>query len=250
MIQIFASGIMLIFWLIQLKIKDASLVDLVWSLSIFISIVYLYFNLSLFDVRHLTIALLGLFWSLRLSLYLWLRIRRDTEEDRRYQAMRCSMGNYSQVGFFIFYQAQALFVTIFTTPIAIALMTTSNTVSLLDTVGIIIFIVAILGESIADKQLMHFKENNKGKRITCNKGLWYYSRHPNYFFEWLHWFAYPFFSYESQYFWVTCLAPFLMLIFLLKLTGIPHLEREALKNKPDYKDYIEKTSAFIPWFKR
>lgn len=249
-IQIAASIIMLFFWLIQIKTKDASLVDLAWSSVIFFAIIYLLLNSPSLDLRHISISLLGMLWSVRLSIHLFMRIQMSTSEDTRYQVMRVAMGKHIQIGFFIFYQLQALFVTIFTTPIAIALITTSSSLSKTDILGISIFILAIVGETIADKQLMNFKQKNKGRNITCNTGLWYYSRHPNYFFEWLHWFAYPLFSYSSEYFWLACLAPFVMLIFLLRLTGIPHIEREALKNKPDYKKYIKTTSVFIPWFKK
>ena len=163
--------------------------------------------------------------------------------------MRASMGSYQHVGFFIFYQAQSVFVTIFTLPITSSLLTQETSIGTLDIIGALFFASALLGESIADNQLSKFKQQNIGVRKTCDVGLWYYSRHPNYFFEWLHWFAYPFFTYGTEYFYICVFAPFVMLVFLLKLTGIPHVEREALKNKPDYKDYVATTSAFIPWFK-
>lgn len=248
-IQVVASLIMLFFWLVQLKTKDASLVDAIWALSIFSAILYVFFSVSLFDYRHILIFVLAGFWSLRLSVYLLLRISKAAAEDSRYRAMRQSMGAYSPLGFFLFYQVQALFVTIFTTPIVIALITPRREIKGSDIIGLLVFMVAILGESVADKQLMRFKRDNPGKKITCNVGLWYYSRHPNYFFEWIHWLAYPFFSYGSHYFWISCLAPWVILIFLVKLTGIPHVERESLKNKPDYKAYKASTSAFIPWYK-
>jgi steroid 5-alpha reductase family enzyme len=241
---------MLLFWLLQLKTKDASLVDVIWALSIFISTIYLFLSLSHYNLRHLIIALLSSFWSLRLAGYLLLRIKKSTQEDSRYQQMRQSLEQFAPIGFFFFYQAQAMFVTIFTTPIAIALMSPRKALNFIDIIGIAVFILAIVGESIADKQLMQFKMQNKGANKTCNKGLWYYSRHPNYFFEWVHWFAYVFFSYQSSYFWLSCLAPLVMLFFLWKVTGISHVEREALKKKPDYKEYIKTTSAFIPWFKK
>ena len=94
---------------------------------------------------------------------------------------------------------------------------------------------------------MRFKKTHQG--VTCQVGLWNYSRHPNYFFEWLGWFAYPFLCIDSKLFSITLLFPFVVLLFLFKLTGISHVERESIRNKSDYEAYIATTSVFIPWFK-
>lgn len=249
-IQVSASVVMLLAWGVQTRTKDATAVDVVWACSIFAATCFLLLKLGTFDLRHVIIASLAMFWSLRLSIYLFLRMHKSKQEDSRYKTMRSAMGERAQLGFLIFYQVQALFVTIFVTPIAVALMTTESSLTLFDFIAIALFVIAITGESIADRQLMRFKALHQGKNKTCNVGLWRYSRHPNYFFEWIHWFAYPLFSYNSEYFWISCLAPFVMLIFLLRFTGIPHVEREALKNKPDYKAYMQSTSMFIPWFKK
>ena len=219
-------------------------------MTICLGIVYFVLAIPIHDIRHIIIACLGLFWSIRLSFYLLKRIRRSEQEDTRYQSMRKGMGPYASAGFFVFYQVQSVFVTIFTTPIAIALLSDSKKIDGTDVIGCLIFIIAVMGEALADRQLMKFKEATQNKKKTCSVGLWFYSRHPNYFFEWLHWFSYPLFSLQSDYLWISCLAPIVMLLFLLKLTGIPHVEREALKNKTDYKGYMETTSVFIPWFKK
>lgn len=258
---LFASLTMFITWLYQNKYKDASYVDVSWAASIGIIALstYIYtslfsaqslFNLfSLYNLRYLIITLCALFWSFRLASYLAIRIFKSRQEDTRYKTMRIAMGNKANLGFFIFFQLQALFVIIFSCPIIIALLTKQVSWQLTDTLAILIFIIAFVGESIADKQLYRFKQQYpQGK--TCQTGLWYYSRHPNYFFEWLHWFTYALFSINSPYFIFTIIAPFLMLFFILKLTGIPHVENEAIKNKPDYADYKSTTSMFIPWFKK
>lgn len=249
-IAVFSSLFMAALWCWQLKSQDASLVDVLWALSIFIAILYVVIATQHYlNLRHILIALCGLIWSGRLAWHLWSRIYHSNAEDPRYANMRQSMQHYKHIGFFIFFQIQALFVVIFSTPITIALTTVSTQLQWSDYLGFFIFIVAFSGEAIADQQLKTFKQHAKDS-TTCRAGLWNYSRHPNYFFEWIHWFAYPWFSVSSDYFWITCLVPFIMLIFLLKLTGIPHLEREAIKNKPDYLEYIKTTSSFIPWFKK
>jgi len=247
---IFASVLMFIIWLLQIKINDASYVDVFWALALGIVACYVTLTKTTLDIRHVIIGILPVLWSLRLSTYLWVRISKSATEDSRYMAMRAAMGDKAHLGFFVFFQAQALFVVMFATPIVISLLTTEQQWQYTDTLALIIVAIAITGESIADKQLHEFKKDNKGKNVTCQNGLWNYSRHPNYFFEWIHWFAYALFSISSEYFWVTAVMPFLMLIFLLKLTGIPHVERVAVKRKPDYQHYINTTSAFIPWFKK
>lgn len=249
-VQAGASIMMLLLWLWQEKTKDATAVDVAWALGIGMATLWWFFELGRFDLRHSLIAAVGVFWSMRLGGYLWLRMLRLTDEDSRYQTMRQAMGRYASVGYLGFFQLQAIFITLFSMPIFIALSTESVQLMVTDFVGFGIFAVAVIGEGVADRQLMRFKALNPGRDKTCQVGLWRYSRHPNYFFEWLHWFAYAAFSVSSPLFLVTCIMPFAMLIFLLKLTGIPHVENEALKSKKDYQEYMNSTSGFIPWFRK
>ena len=112
--------------------------------------------------------------------------------------------------------------------------------------GLIMF-VAFVGETVADQQLYRFKQNPKNHGKTMDQGLWKYSRHPNYFFEWLHWFAYPIIGVAAGLLslWI---YPILMWLFLYYITGIPFSEQQALKNRgQNYLDYQKRTSMFIPW---
>ena len=109
--------------------------------------------------------------------------------------------------------------------------------------------MAVLGETIADRQLARFRADPENRGKTCNQGLWRYSRHPNYFFEWIHWFAYIFLAVGSPHWWLALLGPLVMAVFLLKITGIPYTELQSLKSKGEsYREYQRTTSAFIPWF--
>ena len=100
-------------------------------------------------------------------------------------------------------------------------------------------------------QLKQFKANPANKGRVCQAGLWNFSRHPNYFFEWLVWVAFFLFALGSPWGWVTIYCPALMLFFLLKVTGIPMTEELAVKTKGDaYREYQRTTSVFVPWFKK
>jgi cyclopropane-fatty-acyl-phospholipid synthase len=114
--------------------------------------------------------------------------------------------------------------------------------------GLIIFIGSGLGVHLADKQLWQFRATPLNKGKTCQIGLWRYSRHPNYFFEWLHWFAYPFIAWHSPLGHWLWLGPVVMFCFLYFITGIPFSEQQAIRSRGQaYKDYQRTTSMFIPW---
>ena len=117
--------------------------------------------------------------------------------------------------------------------------------------GIALWLIGLLGESLADRQLARFRADPANKGKVCRTGLWNYSRHPNYFFEWLVWVGYAVFALGSPWGWLGLLAPALMLHFLRNVTGIPMTEELSLKSKGDaYREYQRTTSAFVPWFKQ
>jgi steroid 5-alpha reductase family enzyme len=114
---------------------------------------------------------------------------------------------------------------------------------------VLIWAVAVGGETLADRQLAAWRAAPANDGRTCRSGLWRYSRHPNYFFEWLHWWTYIPLAWGSPWWWLTLLGQALMLFTLFKVTGIPHTERQALASRgEDYRAYQRSTSVFIPWF--
>ena len=121
----------------------------------------------------------------------------------------------------------------------------------LEWVGVAIWLLALAGESLSDHQLKSFKADPANRGKICQTGLWNYSRHPNYYFEWLIWVGFFLIAWSSPGGCFTVLCPGLMLFFLLRVTGIPLTEELSLKNKGDaYRQYQKTTSAFVPWFKR
>jgi steroid 5-alpha reductase family enzyme len=137
----------------------------------------------------------------------------------------------------------------FSVPFLVVAYNSSPGLTFFDVLGILVWIVAVGGEALADRQLAKFRANPANRGKTCRAGLWKYSRHPNYFFEFTHWFAYILLGAGSSYYWVTFFGPAIMLLFLYKVTGIPYTEKQALLSRgEDYREYQRTTSAFIPWF--
>lgn len=238
-------------WLYQAFTRNATIVDVGWSFGMGLSAVYLAWSADGDLGRRLLAGGLMAIWSLRLGGYLlYARVIKGHGEDTRYIAMRKRMGKHWLIGFFAVFQMQSLFVVLFMAPMLIVMSSPETLWQWHDYFAVGFWGIAIAGEGIADKQLHRFKSNPDNHGKTCQIGLWHYSRHPNYFFEWLHWFAYPFIAWGAAYAAWTWLMPAVMLLFLLRLTGIPYAESQALKHRNDYAEYQQKTSMFIPWFRR
>jgi steroid 5-alpha reductase family enzyme len=241
---------MLLLWLRQTKTRFANAVDAVWALS-FSVMAAVAVNAGLagaFKERIALVALCITAWSLRLGSHLLRqRVWRVREEDSRYKALR---SRWSQLHFFFFYQMQAGIVLLFSIPVFVAMTEPSAQLRIWDLLGAGIWLLAWAGETLADAQLGAFKKDPANKGKTCRRGLWSWSRHPNYFFEWLHWFAYVCIGFSAPYGWLTLLGPVFMMIFLFQITGIRPSEAQSLKTRPDYADYVATTNMFFPWFPR
>ncbi len=237
-------------YLIQLKKQDATIVDVGWSLLIGLLAIFYAAVKPIDSIQQWAVLLIVVVWSFRLTFYLWVnRVLGDKPEDGRYQSLRNHYGSKAQIFFIIFFQAQALVAVLFSIPVLIAMQNAPNGITITGIIGLLFGIGSILGEAVSDKQLAYFKSLPESKGKTCRIGLWKYSRHPNYFFEWLHWFAYIFFAYPGPYWWLTIAGPVIMLLFLFRFTGIPYTEKQAIASRgDDYRRYQQTTSVFIPWF--
>jgi steroid 5-alpha reductase family enzyme len=201
-------------------------------------------------VRRLAIGLMYGAWSLRLALHLSRRIIGAPEEGR-YVELRAKWqpGGGLDLKFFGFFQLQAALNVFLSLPLLISCQNPSPKLGALEWLGIALWIVAFLGESLADAQLARFKADPANHGRVCDQGLWRYSRHPNYFFEWMIWVAYAVYCLASPPLgYLAPLMPALMLYFLLKVTGIKATEAQALKSRPQaYRIYQQTTSPFVPW---
>jgi steroid 5-alpha reductase family enzyme len=237
-----------ILWFVQKRTGDAGIADFGWATCLVIAAIVLAVFSNGAEERRILVGVMGGLWAFRLAWYILTDRVMKGDEDGRYQAMREYWGDAADKNFFFFFQAQALFVLLFAIPLAVATANDSPALQWFDWLGLAIWVISIGGEMIADKQLARFRANPDNKGKTCREGLWRYSRHPNYFFEWVHWFAYLAISVGFSYWWMALWGPVVMFVFLFKVTGIPYTEMQAVKSRgDDYREYQRTTSMFFPW---
>jgi steroid 5-alpha reductase family enzyme len=243
------SLMMIILCFVQRRTADAGIVDVGWAAGIgALAIFYALAGPGLLE-RRLMIGGMAAFWSFRLATYLLKDRVLAGEEDGRYQALREKWGRSFNSRIYWFFQAQGLLSVLFSLPLLVAMSSPREQLGLIDGVALLIWLVAVGGESLADRQLAAFRAESSNRGRTCRTGLWKVSRHPNYFFEWLHWWSYAVAAVGATWWWLALAAPMIMLFFILFVTGIPPTEARALRSRgEDYRDYQRTTSAFLPWF--
>lgn len=233
-------------WLRQRRTGNAGIVDLIWGASLgALAVSYALLADGWAPRRFLVGALAGL-WSARLTWHLWLRFSSEAE-DGRYAVLRDRWGERFQPWMFWFFQAQAVLALLLSLTFLALCMADLQGWRVQDAIAVVIWIVSIAGETVADRQLAAWRGNPANRGRTCRRGLWAYSRHPNYFFEWLHWIVYPVLGIGLAWGWALWLAPLLMLFLVLKVTGIPPTEEQSVRSRgDDYRDYQRTTNAFFP----
>ena len=232
-------------WLLQRQSRNAGIVDALWAFGLGISAVVYAWTGPGDPTSRLLVGLIAGIWFTRLGAHVLNRVLHEAE-DGRYQAIRRRYGQRINAFHALFFFVQALAAWLFALPMWI--IAHNPGLSPLWPVAVILVVVAFCGESLADRQLDTFRNNPANRGKTCRDGLWRYSRHPNYFFEWLHWFAYPLLAWGAPFGSWVWLAPIAMFLFLYFITGIPYTEQQALRSRgDDYRDYQRTTSAFIPW---
>jgi steroid 5-alpha reductase family enzyme len=242
-------AVMSLGWFVQYLRKDAGIVDVLWTFSVgLLAILFAILGDTFFERRLLLSAVVGA-WSLRLGLYILVDRVLGKEEDGRYQHLRSHWGEKANFNFFWFFHAQGLAALFFSIPFYFIATNPTSAFTIYEVLGVLCWVIAFSGEWMSDAQLAAFRRNNSNKGKTCQVGMWKYSRHPNYFFEWLHWWSYVLMLVGVEGFYPSLLCPLVMLYSLFKVTGIPHTEAQAIRSRgEEYKDYQKRTSVFIPWF--
>lgn len=237
-------AVLLVLWARQLRTRDATSVDVAWSFSLTGMAILYAIAADGEPARRALVGGLGALWSARLGWYLFAtRVRTSHGEDGRYAALRAEWGATAPARFLRVYVAQAVAATLFSLPLLAAMR--AGPLDAWAVAGTLVWLVAVAGETIADRQLAAFRVRPGTRGQVCRDGLWAWSRHPNYFFEWVHWWTYVLIGHAAP---LTFIGPVVMLALLLKGTGIPYTEKQALRSRGDaYREYMHTTSAFVPW---
>ncbi|WP_426663798.1 DUF1295 domain-containing protein [Rhodanobacter aciditrophus] len=246
LVWVLAVLMMALGWRWQRRHTNTGIVDALWAAGLGGAAVLLALLGPGAAVPRLALGVLGGLWGLRLAWHLWRRVRREPE-DGRYRALR-EHWQGDQRRLFAFFQFQALLIPLFALPFVAVATNAMTSLSWL-VAGVAIWVGGVLGEAIADAQLARFRADLRQHGRTCRHGLWRYSRHPNYFFEWLHWFAYVALAIGSPLAWLAWSGPLLMFLFLRFISGIPFTEAQALRTRgEDYRAYQRSTPMLFPWF--
>jgi steroid 5-alpha reductase family enzyme len=243
------AGIMTLVYLYALKIKNNGIVDIFWAFNFLVIALITFFMADGFPLRKQIVLVLSSLWSLRLGIYLLIRVGGHLkEEEGRYKALRAEWSNGKFYGFYMMQAASNVFLAI---PFFVTSLNPEPQLHLLEYIGAGMWFLSIIGEGVSDWQLKQFKNDPANKGRVCEQGLWNYSRHPNYFFQLMIWISVTVFSIPSPYGWLALLCPLSIGFLIFKVTGIPMTEEQAVRSKGQlYIEYQRTTSAFVPWFKK
>ncbi|HEY5038471.1 MAG TPA: DUF1295 domain-containing protein, partial [bacterium] len=226
----FAFSWMMILWLIQLKTKNAGIGFFGSVLSIVLLTLFYYFEGNGWENRKDVALLMASLWGFRLSLFiLFIRVL-SSAEDPRYQQLRKKWEKLDvNQKFLEFFEFQGLLAFVFSIPFLLACFNPLQEWNGFEKMGSFLWAFAFLGEVISDWQLYRFKSKSSDKGKACRVGFWNYSRHPNYFFEWLVWCAIALFAFGSPFGYVALVCPLLIFYLIFRVTGIPAVEAQALR---------------------
>jgi steroid 5-alpha reductase family enzyme len=241
-------------WGIQRRTGQSGWIDTIWSLSAglagFVFALAPVQGSDHFTARQVAIATLVLLWGLRLGASIAQRTG-GGGDDPRYAQLKTEWGDEFPRRLFWFLQVQAVAAFILAISVFVAAQNPAPGLRVWDVIAIVVLATAILGEAVADAQLRRFKMDPANRGRICETGLWAYSRHPNYFFEWLGWCAYPLFAIDLDlaypWGWLALAAPAMMYWLLVHVSGIPHLEAHMERSRGDaFRAYKDRVNAFFP----
>lgn len=250
--SIFVIGfILLLFYLfamvavVQIK-KDNSIGNFTWGGGCLLLTLYTFFTTSLYLARQILVTVLIVLWSVRLIIYLYSRYKKGA--DPRFIAWQNQWGRYAlliSIGWILFLQGALLLVMAL--PSVWINTHVSGLLALLDLIGLLVWLIGFICESISDYQLYRFMHDPGNKGKIMDAGLWHYSRHPNYFGEILMWWGIYLIAIAVPYGWITLITPLTITILLVFFTGIPWVEA-VFKDNQAYQAYKQRTSMLIPWW--
>ena len=254
-LQIYSQALLVIMimmsvlWIISVILKNVSIVDLFWGAGFVLAAGFYFLKADGYDLRKTMLLFLVSIWGLRLSFYLIWR-NHGKGEDFRYREFRKKYGEnrYWWISFFQTFLLQGLLMWLISAPLLGAQYEGADrNLGILDYAGVILWTIGFVFEAGGDYQLAVFKANPANKGKVLDTGFWKYTRHPNYFGDTAVWWGYGLICLSAGGY-LPLLGSLLMTALIIKVSGVALLEKSLKEQKPQYKEYIEKTSAFIPWF--
>jgi steroid 5-alpha reductase family enzyme len=242
------AALMVSTWLLSVRLRDASVVDVAWGLG-FVLVAWTTFAIA--DgatVRKVLIASLTTLWGLRLAGYLGWR-KRGEGEDFRYRGMRRRYGRrFALLSLFLVFGIQGLGMWAVSLPVQAAQVPDSPEIlTPLDLVGIAVWTLGFVFETAGDLQLARFRADPRNRGKVMDRGLWRYTRHPNYFGDFCVWWGLYTIALATGEAWWSVIGPLVMSFVLLKLSGVPVIEEHLSRHREGYGDYVRRTRSFFPW---
>lgn len=241
---VFVISVSLVLWLVSLRTRDVSIVDIFWGLGIAGVVDIAAWVGQSGGTRTATVLFLVNLWGLRLAAHIWVR---HQGEDHRYAAMRTKFGkNWWWLSLIQIFLLQAVLIWFVPAPLVAAVLYGQMPMGWLDYAGILVAALALLFEALADVQLASFRSDPANKGKVMDRGLWGWSRHPNYFGEAMMWWGYFAIGFGASHMWWLVLSPSLVTFLLLRVSGIALMEDKMERRRPDYDAYRRRVSAFVP----
>lgn len=233
-------------WAVSLALRDASVIDPVWGPAfVVVAAVAALAGEGDAPRRWLLLALVAL-WGLRLGIHLTRRKLHEREEDRRYRAMRdAHPRNFAVWSLLHVYAVQGALVLIISLPVQVACQRPSA-LNWLIAPGLVVYAIGVFFEAVGDEQLRRFRADPATHGQVMDRGLWRYTRHPNYFGDACVWFGLWLVAVQAGGAWWTLVAPLVMALFLVRISGKGLLEKDIAERRPGYADYVRRTSGFVP----
>jgi len=251
LLAIALSAAMALAWIVALWSGRSGWIDAIWSFAVGAGgVAGSLVDFEAVSARQWLVACLVAIWSLRLGVHIARRTMTGGD-DPRYAQLRKEWGEKYRRKLFWFLQIQAAVALLLALSVTIAAHRSEPGLDLADIFGVFVLVIAVLGEGAADRQLERFKHDPKSKGKVCDIGLWRWSRHPNYFFEWLGWLAYVFIAVDPTggypFGWLTLAGPVVMYWLLVHVSGIPPLEAHMMRSRGDaFRAHQQRVNAFWP----